>query len=119
VSKNRGAPRAVLVHDLPSSRIDAAQSGQKSHTTQLAKNASQSGGEPAPSYLRTLANAGAEDVRLLVEFRPALRSENLFETFFGVGPGRSTARRLRDLVRLLVATRGYRDEIRIAWRSLV
>jgi quercetin dioxygenase-like cupin family protein len=72
-----------------------------------------------PGTPHTLANAGAEDVRLLVEFRPALRSENLFETFFGVGPGRSTARRLRDLVRLLVATRGYRDEIRIAWRSLL
>lgn len=67
----------------------------------------------------TLVNAGEGDIRLLVEFRPALRTEALFQTFFGVGPGRRTAARLRNLLRVLVATRGYRDEIRITWRSLI
>jgi quercetin dioxygenase-like cupin family protein len=71
-----------------------------------------------PGTPHTLDNAGDGDVHLVVEFRPALRMESLLETAFGVGPGRRGAARLRDLVRLLVATRGYRDEIRLAWRSL-
>ena len=66
----------------------------------------------------TLENAGQDDVRLLVEFRPAFRTEELFHTFLGIGPARTTTAPARDLLRVLVATRGYRDEIRIAWRSL-
>jgi hypothetical protein len=71
-----------------------------------------------PATPHTLANAGQDDVRLLIEFRPALRTEDLFHTFLGIGPARTTTARSRDLLRVLLATRGFRDELRIAWRSL-
>lgn len=65
----------------------------------------------------TLWNAADSDARLLIRFTPALRTEALFETAIGLGRKRRTMTPAKELLWLLIATRGYRDEIRLAWRA--
>jgi len=60
-------------------------------------------------------NRGDEELHVLIEFRPALRTEMFFETLFGLAKDVKTNRRgLPNLVRLSVLMREYSDEIRPA-----
>ena len=58
-------------------------------------------------------NAGDEDLRVLVDFRPALRTEEFFETFFGLAQDGKVSRKtgLPNLLQLAVVAREHRDEI--------
>ncbi len=68
-----------------------------------------------PGVPHTLWNPGEAAVRLVVEFRPALRMEYLFETIFGLARSRRTRTPLLDLLRVIVRTRAYRDEFGLPW----
>jgi quercetin dioxygenase-like cupin family protein len=60
-------------------------------------------------------NRGAEELHVLVDFRPALRSEMFFETFVGLSRDVKTNRRgLPNLLRMSVLIREFSDEIRPA-----
>lgn len=72
-----------------------------------------------PGTPHTLWNAGDDQLRLVVEFRPSLRMEAAFEIGFGVGRTRRTRTPLRELARLVLVSRGYRDEVRLARPTLV
>jgi quercetin dioxygenase-like cupin family protein len=58
-------------------------------------------------------NAGDEDLRVLVDFRPALRTEEFFETFFGLAQDGKVSRKtgLPNLLQLAVVAREHRNEI--------
>jgi mannose-6-phosphate isomerase-like protein (cupin superfamily) len=70
---------------------------------------------PAGS-VHTVSNAGDGDVRLLVEFRPALRSEDVLETLAALArAGRVKPDGApRDVVDLALLVRDYEDEIYLA-----
>lgn len=60
-------------------------------------------------------NGGEEELHTLVEFRPALRTEMFFETFFGLAKDVKTNRKgLPNPVRMAVGLREYADEIQLA-----
>ena len=60
-------------------------------------------------------NRGEEELHVLVEFRPALRSEMFFETFVGLAHDVKTNRRgLPNLLRLSVLMREFSNEVRPA-----
>ena len=60
-------------------------------------------------------NAGEEEVHVLGEFRPALRTEVFFETFFGLAAdGKTNRKGLPNPMRLAVLMREYEDEIHLA-----
>lgn len=60
-------------------------------------------------------NAGEEDVHVLGEFRPALRTEVFFETFFGLATdGKTNRKGLPNLIHLAVLMREYEDELHLA-----
>jgi mannose-6-phosphate isomerase-like protein (cupin superfamily) len=60
-------------------------------------------------------NAGPEQVRIRGQIRPALRTENFFETFFGLGrDGKTNRKGLPNLLQLAVLMREYEDEMRLA-----
>jgi mannose-6-phosphate isomerase-like protein (cupin superfamily) len=69
-----------------------------------------------PGAVHTVANAGDGEVRLLVEFRPALRSEDVLETLASLArAGRVKPDGApRDLVELALLLREYEDEIYLA-----
>lgn len=55
-------------------------------------------------------NAGQEEVRVRVEFRPALDTETFFETFFGLGrDGKTNAKGIPGLLQIAVAVRDLGD----------
>ena len=62
----------------------------------------------------TIWNGGNGELRVVVEFRPALHMAEAFETALGLGRNRETGTPVRELLRLFVATRGYRNEFRLA-----
>ncbi len=70
---------------------------------------------PAGS-IHTVWNAGGDEVHALVEFRPALRSEVVLETFAGLARDGKTNRAgvPRNLLRLALIVRDYEDEIYLA-----
>lgn len=60
-------------------------------------------------------NAGEEEVHILGEVRPALRTEMFFETFFGLATDGKTSRKgLPNPLQLAVLVREYQDEVRLA-----
>jgi quercetin dioxygenase-like cupin family protein len=60
-------------------------------------------------------NAGEDEARLIAEFRPALRTEMFFETFFGLAQdGKVNRKGLPNLLQLAVLTREYEQEVRLA-----
>jgi hypothetical protein len=62
-----------------------------------------------------LVDAGPEQVRIRGQIRPALRTENFFETFFGLGrDGKTNRKGLPNLLQLAVLAREYEDEMRLA-----
>lgn len=64
-------------------------------------------------------NAGEDEVHLLAEFRPALRTETFFETFFGLATdGRTNRKGLPNPLQLAVLVREYEGELRLARPSV-
>jgi quercetin dioxygenase-like cupin family protein len=60
-------------------------------------------------------NAGEEDAHVLGEFRPALRTEVFFETFFGLATdGKTNRKGLPNPVHLAVLMREYKNELHLA-----
>lgn len=60
-------------------------------------------------------NAGDEEVHVLGEFTPALRTEVFFETFFGLATdGKANSKGLPNPIHLAVLMREYQDELRLA-----
>jgi quercetin dioxygenase-like cupin family protein len=60
-------------------------------------------------------NAGDEVVHVVGEFRPALRTEMFFETFFGLATdGKTNRKGLPNPLRLAVLMREYEDELQLA-----
>lgn len=60
-------------------------------------------------------NAGEEVVHVVGEFRPALRTEMFFETFFGLATdGKTNRKGLPNPLRLAVLMREYEDELQLA-----
>jgi hypothetical protein len=65
-------------------------------------------------------NAGPDEVRIKGEIRPALRTEDFFETFFGLGAdGKTNRRGLPNPLQLAVLMREYEDEMRLAKPAFV
>jgi quercetin dioxygenase-like cupin family protein len=65
-------------------------------------------------------NAGDDEVHLLGEFRPALRTEMFFETFFGLATdGKTNRKGLPNPVQLAVLMREYEDELHLASPPLI
>jgi mannose-6-phosphate isomerase-like protein (cupin superfamily) len=114
----RAAPRwsagPVHVHPKQEERIEviagtlASQLGGREKTCRPGEVVRVPAGAP-----HTIWNAGDSELVLLVEFRPALRMAEAFETAIGLGRTRRTATPLRELVRVFLDTRGYRDEFRL------
>jgi quercetin dioxygenase-like cupin family protein len=60
-------------------------------------------------------NRGDEELHVLIEFRPALRTEMFFETYIGLAKDVKTDRRgLPNPLRMSVVVREFSDEIRAA-----
>jgi quercetin dioxygenase-like cupin family protein len=64
-------------------------------------------------------NSGEDEVHVLGEFRPALRTEVFFETFFGLAAdGKTNLKGLPNPLRLAVIMREYEDELHLARPSV-
>ena len=61
-------------------------------------------------------NAGEEDLRTIIEFRPALRSEEFFESYFALGKdGRTDPKTgMPNLLQTAVLLREFKEEIHLA-----
>ncbi len=61
-------------------------------------------------------NGGAEDLRMILEFRPALRSEEFFESYFGLGQDGKTNPKtgLPNPIRMAALLHEFRNEIHLA-----
>src|SRR5918995_2496494 len=66
-------------------------------------------------------NPNEDEVHLILEFRPALRMEEWFETFFGLQrDGKVNPKSgLPNLLQWAVISREYEDEIYLAWPALL
>ncbi len=60
-------------------------------------------------------NGGNGDLHMFLEFRPALRSEEFFESYFGLGQDGKTDPKtgLPNLIRMAVLLHEFRDEIHL------
>jgi quercetin dioxygenase-like cupin family protein len=73
----------------------------------------------APRQPHVWWNAGAGELRVLVDFRPALRTEMFFETAFGLAKAGKTNRKgLPHPLQLAVLANEYSDEFQLAWPPL-
>lgn len=69
----------------------------------------------SPGTPHTWWNAGEEETHVIVEFRPALRLETFFETFFGLArDGKLDKRGWPGVLRAAVLGHEYREELVIA-----
>jgi mannose-6-phosphate isomerase-like protein (cupin superfamily) len=61
-------------------------------------------------------NAGEENLHMIIEFRPALRTEEFFESYFGLGQDGLTNPKtgLPNLVRMAVLLNEFREEIHLS-----
>ena len=60
-------------------------------------------------------NSGDDEVHVVAEFRPALRTEVFFETFFGLAQdGKVTSKGLPHLLQMAVILRAFAPEMRLA-----
>jgi len=75
-------------------------------------------GEVSKGAVHTARNVGAGPLLMRVEFRPALRTADLFVKMFG-GAGRRPPKLVPAALRGLVESIGYRDEIRYLWPGAV
>lgn len=67
-----------------------------------------------PGVLHVVWNPTDRDVTALMQFRPALNTETMFETFFGLAKdGKVGKNDLRDKLHLLVLARVYRRELQL------
>lgn len=67
-----------------------------------------------PGTLHVVWNATDQHVTALMQFRPALGTETMFETFFGLAKdGKVGKNDLRDKLHLLVLAREYRREMQL------
>ncbi len=108
-----GHPAAAHVHPHQEERFEVL-----AGTLQLVVDGRRTTLEPgdtavvAPGRSHTWCNIGDEEARVLGEFRPALRTEMLFETIFGLAKaGKVNSKGLPNLLRLAVIMREYDDEI--------
>jgi quercetin dioxygenase-like cupin family protein len=66
--------------------------------------------------IHRLWNAGAEELHAVVEFHPALRTEQAFEQLFGLArDGKLGKRGIPNPLRLAVMAREYSDEVALAF----
>ncbi len=73
----------------------------------------------APGQPHVWWNAGEEEVHVLGEFKPALRTELFFETFFGLAAdGKTNRKGLPNPMRMAVLMREYADELHLARPSV-
>jgi quercetin dioxygenase-like cupin family protein len=69
----------------------------------------------SPGLVHTLWNEGEEEAHALVEYRPALRMETLFETLFGLGrEGKTNEQGSPNLLQGAVMLEEFEDEYRLA-----
>lgn len=70
----------------------------------------------APGTPHVWWNSGDIEMHVLVEFRPALRTENFFETFFGLAQAGKVSPKtgLPNPLRMAVLMRTYRNELILA-----
>lgn len=67
-----------------------------------------------PGVAHVVWNATDQHVTALMQFRPALSTETMFETFFGLAKDGKVGRNdLRDKLHLLVLARTYRREMQL------
>ncbi len=67
-----------------------------------------------PGVAHVVWNATDQHVTALMQFRPALTTETMFETFFGLAKDGKVGRNdLRDKLHLLVLARTYRREMQL------
>ena len=67
-----------------------------------------------PGVLHVVWNATDQHVTALMQFRPALTTETMFETFFGLAKdGKVGKNDLRDKLHLLALARTYRREMQL------
>jgi quercetin dioxygenase-like cupin family protein len=61
-------------------------------------------------------NAGNDELHMILEFRPALRTETFFETFFGLAQDGKVSRKtgLPSLVRMAMVLRAFHNELVLA-----
>jgi quercetin dioxygenase-like cupin family protein len=72
-----------------------------------------------PGQPHALWNAGEEEVHVLADVRPALRTEVFFETFFGLATdGKTNRKGLPNPLQLAVLLREYQDVLRLARPSV-
>lgn len=73
-----------------------------------------------PTVPHTLWNESDEEAQALVEYRPALRMETLFETLFGLGrDGKTDEGGSPNLLQGAVMLKEYEDEYRLAHPPLL
>ena len=80
--------------------------------------ATDAGGEVAvpPGTVHRWGNAGADEVWARIQFRPALRTEQLFETLFGFAANGPVDRiRRPNLLQLALLLDEFRDEMQMPW----
>jgi quercetin dioxygenase-like cupin family protein len=67
-----------------------------------------------PGVPHVVWNSTDQEVTALMQFRPALDTETMFETFFGLAKAGKVGRNdLRDKVHLLVLAKAYRREMQL------
>ncbi len=67
-----------------------------------------------PGVPHVVWNASGQDVEALMQFRPALDTETMFETFFGLAKdGRVGRNNVQNTLHLLALARTYREEMRV------
>jgi len=66
-------------------------------------------------------NAGEDDLSTIIEFRPALRSEEFFESYFALGKDGKTDPKtgMPNLLQMAVVLREFEEEIYLAKSSLL
>lgn len=71
----------------------------------------------SPGTPHTWRNDGGDEVRMLVEIRPALKMEEVFETTFNLARDGKTDRRgvPKNPLQAAATAREYSDELRLAW----
>ena len=116
-----GHPAAAHVHPHQEERFEVL-----AGTLQLVVDGTRSTLRPGdiavvpPGSSHTWSNIGEDEARVLGEFRPALRTEMFFETFFGLAQdGKVNRKGLPNLIRLAVIMREYDEELLLARPSAV
>jgi quercetin dioxygenase-like cupin family protein len=111
-----GHPAAAHVHPYQEERFEVL-----AGTLQLVVDGRRTTLEPGDVAVvpqgrsHTWSNIGNEEARVLGEFRPALRTEMFFETFFGLAKdGKVNSKGLPNLLRMAVIMREYDEEILLA-----